>query len=137
MISFLNILNENDNLLLNLSGNNKNVLTSLLYTSTFAQILTNINFKWIIILEDQNFQIFNLLPKYIPNKIDIKILYNISSNLTLTELGKKIGRKQSTVSTRLKTLSEYGYILINGRNRELTNLGKLIIKFYNSRKIRN
>ena len=46
---------------------------------------------------------------------------------TLNELEDYLGIKQPTISMRLKRLNKHGYILLNGRDRQLTDLGHLIV----------
>ena len=55
----------------------------------------------------------------------------LPDNLTLTDLEKGLGIKQPTISMRLKRLEKYGYIVVNGRMRELRNLGRLMVDITN------
>ena len=51
----------------------------------------------------------------------------LPENLTLTDIEKDLGIKQPAISMRLKKLEKYGYIVVNGRKRDLTDLGRLMV----------
>ena len=57
-------------------------------------------------------------------------MINLSLKKPLTYLETIIGIKQPTISIRLKKLEKYGYISVKGRNRDLTDLGELIVNIY-------
>ena len=71
---------------------------------------------------------FNLLPQYIPDKKDVILMSKLYLKKPLTELENLLGIKQPAISLRLKKLVKFGYIFVNGRDRELSDLAKLIVK---------
>ena len=124
----LNSFLEGDTILLNLSGGRRSIPIALFYASSLINNYKKLNIKYVVIPEDKSYNPFNLLPQYIPDEIDIKLLSNLSSKKSLTQLENILGIKQPTISLRLKKLKKYGYIIIEGKNRNLTNLGQIIVK---------
>ena len=51
----------------------------------------------------------------------------LSEKKTLIELEGYLGIKQPTISMRLKRLEKHGYIILNGRDRDLTDLGNMVV----------
>lgn len=127
LANLINKFSNQDEILLNLSGSRRSIPISLIYAGTFISNFRDINIKCVVIPEDKTYTPFNLLPNYLPNEIDIKLMSNLSQNITLTNLEEYIGIKQPTISMRLKKLEEHGYVILNGRNRKLTNLGRLVV----------
>ncbi|KKL10243.1 hypothetical protein LCGC14_2557770 [marine sediment metagenome] len=126
-----------DEILINLSGARRSIPISLIYASTFISNFKDINIKCVVIPDDKTYTPFNLLPNYLPDEIDIKLLSRISKKITLTDLEDYLGIKQPTISMRLKKLEKHGYIVLTGRNRELTNLGKIVVDINKSELIEN
>ncbi len=125
-----NILREfqdGDEILLNLSGGRRSMPISLIYAGTFISNFKDINMKCVVIPEDKTYKPFNLLPNYLPDSIDIKLMSKLPERKPLIDLEKFIGIKQPTISMRLKRLEKHGYITLNGRDRRLTNLGHLVL----------
>ncbi len=119
---------KEDNILLNLSGGRRAIPISLIYASMFVNIIKNLRIQCVVIPEDGTYSPFTLIPSYFPDDIDIKLMLKITKNLTLTAMETDLGIKQPTISFRLKRLEKYGYIIIDGRKRELTDIGKIIIQ---------
>ncbi|MHA1755977.1 MAG: hypothetical protein ACTSVV_04345 [Promethearchaeota archaeon] len=119
---------KEDKILLNLSGGRRAIPISLIYASMFANIIKNLRIQCVVIPEDGTYSPFTLIPSYFPDDIDIKLMLKITKNLTLTAMETDLGIKQPTISFRLKRLEKYGYIIIDGRKRELTDIGKIIIQ---------
>ena len=94
----------------------------------FANIIKNLRIQCVVIPEDGTYSPFTLIPSYFPDDIDIKLMLKITKNLTLTAMETDLGIKQPTISFRLKRLEKYGYLIIDGRKRELTDIGKIIIQ---------
>ena len=124
----INSFSEEDIILLNLSGGRRAIPIALIYAGMFAANLKGLNISCAIIPEDKTYNNFQLLPKYIPDERDIKIMRSLSKGKSLIQLENNIGIKQPTISVRLKKLEKYGYIFIKGRNRKLTTLGSNIIE---------
>jgi len=118
---------EGDEILLNLSGGRRSTSISLLYAGTFISNFKEINIKCVVIPEDKTYAPFNLLPNYLPDIIDIKLMSKISDKRPLTELEDYLGIKQPTISMRIKRLEKHGYLTLDGRKRQLTELGKLVV----------
>ena len=119
---------KEDKILLNLSGGRRAISISLIYASMFANIIKNLRIQCVVIPEDGTYSPFTLIPSYFPDDIDIKLMLKITKNLTLTAMETDLGIKQPTISFRLKRLEKYGYLIIDGRKRELTDIGKIIIQ---------
>ncbi|GAI97283.1 unnamed protein product [marine sediment metagenome] len=130
---FLNRFSSDDQILLNLSGGRRSIPFSLIYAGTFISNFKDINIKCVVIPEDKTYTPFNLLPNYLPDKIDINLMLKLPQNLTLTDLEKFLGIKQPTISMRLKRLKKHGFIIVKGRKRELTDLGRLIVNIKDQR----
>ncbi len=127
----LNRFSSDDQILLNLSGGRRSIPISIIYAGAFISNFKDINIKCVVIPEDKTDTPFNLLPNYLPDEIDINLMSKLPDNLTLTDLEKGLGIKQPTISMRLKRLEKYGYIVVNGRMRELRNLGRLMVDITN------
>ena len=127
MATILNKFTRDDEILLNLSGGRRSIPISLIYAGTFISNFKDINIKCVVIPEDKTYTPFNLLPNYLPDEIDVKLMSRISKKITLTDLEDYLGIKQPTISMRLKKLEKHGYIVLSGRNRELTDLGKIVV----------
>ncbi len=127
----LNRFSSDDQILLNLSGGRRSIPISIIYAGTFISNFKDINIKCVVIPEDKTYTPFNLLPNYLPDEIDINLMSKLPDNLTLIDLEKGLGIKQPTISMRLKRLEKYGYIVVNGRMRELRNLGRLMVDITN------
>ncbi len=123
----LNRFSTDDQILLNLSGGRRSIPISLIYAGTFISNFKDINIKCVVIPEDRTYTPFNLLPNYLPDDIDIILMSKLPQNLTLTDLEKDSGIKQPTISLRLKKLEKHGFVLVKGRKRELTDLGRLMV----------
>jgi len=137
MATILNKFTRNDEILLNLSGGRRSIPISLIYAGTFISNFKDINIKCVVIPEDKTYTPFNLLPNYLPDEIDIKLMSRISKKIALTNLENYLGIKQPTISMRLKRLEKHGYILLSGRNRVLTDLGKIVVDINKSELIDN
>ena len=127
LANILREFQEGDELLLNLSGGRRSIPISLIYAGTFISNLKNININCVVIPEDKTFETFNLLPNYLPDSIDIKLMSKLSEKKPLTELEEYLGVKQPTISMRLKRLEKHSYIILNGRDRHLTDLGNMVV----------
>ncbi len=127
LAKLLKRFSPNDEILLNLSGGRRSIPISLIYASTFVSNFRDINIECVVIPEDKTYSPFNLLPNYLPDEIDIKLMSRISEKTTLTDLEDFLGIKQPTISMRLKKLEKHGYIVLSGRNRDLTNLGRIVV----------
>jgi len=127
MATILNKFTRDDEILLNLSGGRRSIPISLIYAGTFISNFKDINIKCVVIPEDKTYTPFNLLPNYLPDEIDVKLMSRISKKIALTDLEDYLGIKQPTISMRLKKLEKHGYIVLSGRNRELTDLGKIVV----------
>ena len=137
MATILNKFTRDDEILLNLSGGRRSIPISLIYAGTFISNFKDINIKCVVIPEDKTYTPFNLLPNYLPGEIDIKLMSRISKKIVLTNLENYLGIKQPTISMRLKRLEKHGYILLSGRNRVLTDLGKIVVDINKSELIDN
>jgi len=137
MATILNKFTRDDEILLNLSGGRRSIPISLIYAGTFISNFKDINIKCVVIPEDKTYTPFNLLPNYLPDEIDIKLMSRISKKIALTNLENYLGIKQPTISMRLKRLEKHGYILLSGRNRVLTDLGKIVVDINKSELIDN
>ena len=137
MATILNKFTRDDEILLNLSGGRRSIPISLIYAGTFISNFKDINIKCVVIPEDKTYTPFNLLPNYLPDEIDIKLMSRISKKIALTNLENYLGIKQPTISMRLKRLEKHGYILLSGRNRVLTDLGKIMVDINKSELIDN
>ena len=116
-----------DEILLNLSGGRRSMPISLIYAGTFISNFKDINIKCVIIPEDRTYKPFNLLPNYLPDETDLKLMSKLSQEKALTDLEDFLGIKQPTISMRLKRLEKHGYVFLNGRERELTDLGNMVV----------
>ncbi len=125
-----------DEILLNLSGGRRSIPISLIYAGTFISNFKAINIKCVVIPEDKTFSPFNLFPNYLPDKVDLKLMSRISNKTSLTNLEDYLGIKQPTISMRLKKLELHGYVIINRRNRRLSDLGQLVVDI-NRSKLKN
>ena len=123
----INLFTPDDEILLNLSGGRRSIPISLIYAGTFISNFKDININCVVIPEDKTYTPFKLLPSYLPDEIDIKLLSTLTQEITLTNMQKSLGIKQPTISMRLKRLENHGFILINGRKRELTGLGRTVV----------
>ncbi|MHA1232816.1 MAG: winged helix-turn-helix transcriptional regulator [Candidatus Helarchaeota archaeon] len=84
-------------------------------------------------VEKQRFKIgtvIDLLPSFKPSKLDREILLELENDQTLTQLAEKINISVATVSQRIRTLQEFGYVKIQGRERYLTDLGNSIVEMH-------
>ncbi len=133
----VNNFTNDDEILLNLSGGRRSIPISLIYASTFISNFQDINIKCVVIPDDKTYNPFSLLPNHIPDEIDIKLMSRISEKVALTDLEDFLGIRQPTISIRLKKLEKHGYIVLTGRNRELTNLGKIVVDINKSKLIEN
>ena len=124
----VNNFTSDDEILLNLSGGRRSIPISLIYASTFISNFQDVNIKCVVIPDDKTYTPFNLLPNYIPDEIDIKLMSRISDKVALTDLEVYLGIRQPTISMRLKKLENHGFVILNGRERKLTELGKLIVE---------
>lgn len=124
----VNNFTSDDEILLNLSGGRRSIPISLIYASTFISNFQDVNIKCVVIPDDKTYTPFNLLPNYIPDEIDIKLMSRISEKVALTDLEVYLGIRQPTISMRLKKLENHGFVILNGRERKLTELGKLIVE---------
>ncbi len=131
LVNTINNFTLDDEILLNLSGGRRSIPISLIYAGTFISNFKDININCVVIPEDKTYTPFKLLPSYLPDKIDIKLLSTLTQEITLTSMQNSLGIKQPTISMRLKRLESHGFIFINGRKRELTDLGRMVtgIKF--------
>lgn len=127
----INRFSSDDQILLNLSGGRRSIPISLIYAGTFISNFKDINIKCVVIPEDKTYTPFNLLPNYLPDEIDINLMSKLPQNLTLTDLEKYLGIKQPTISMRLKRLEKHGFVTVKGRERELTDLGQLMVDINN------
>ena len=118
---------SNDEILLNISGGRRSIPISLIYAGTFISNFKDINIKCVVIPEDKTYEPFSLLPNYLPDSIDIKLMSKLSEKKPLTELEGYLGIKQPTISMRLKRLEKHGYIILKGRDRHLTDLGNMVV----------
>ncbi|MHA1360236.1 MAG: prenyltransferase/squalene oxidase repeat-containing protein [Candidatus Helarchaeota archaeon] len=92
----------------------------------FISLLPNIK-------EKQRFEIgtaIDLLPSLKPSKLDREILLELETDQTLTQLAEKKDISVATVSQRIRTLQEFGYVTIQGRERYLTDLGLSIVEMH-------
>jgi len=128
MAKILNKFKSNDEVLLNLSGGRRSIPISLIYAGTFISNFKDISIKCVVIPEDKTYSPFNLLPNYLPDDTDIKIMANLSYKKVLTDLEEFSGIKQPTITMRLKRLEKQGYVILNRRERKLTNLGKMVVE---------
>ena len=127
LANLLNKFTPDDEILLNLSGGRRSIPISLIYAGTFISNFKDINIKCVVIPEDKTYTPFKLLPSYLPDEIDIKLLSKLSQEITLTNMQDFLGIKQPTISMRLKRLEKHSYIILNGRDRYLTNLGHMVV----------
>ena len=127
LANILREFQEGDEILLNLSGGRRSMPISLIYAGTFISNFKDINFKCVVIPEDKTYEPFNLLPNYLPDSIDVKLMSKLSEKKPLTELEEFLGIKQPTISMRLKRLEKHEYIILNGRERNLTDLGCMVV----------
>ena len=127
LTNILKEFQEGDEILLNLSGGRRSMPISLIYAGTFISNFKDINIKCVVIPEDKTYEPFNLLPNDLPDRIDIKLMSKLSERKPLTELEEYLGVKQPTISMRLKRLEKHGYIILNGRDRHLTDLGNIVV----------
>jgi len=127
LAKLINQFTKDDKILLNLSGGRRSIPIALIYAGTFISNFKEINIKCVVIPEDKTYKPFDLLPNYLPDDIDIELLSKIPEILTLTNLEEYLGIKQPTISMRVKRLEKNGYLFVNGRKRELTELGKMIV----------
>ena len=134
LTNILREFQEGDVVLLNLSGGRRSMPISLLYAGTFISNFKDINIKCVVIPEDKTYEPFNLLPNYLPDSVDVKLMSKLSEKKPLTDLEGYLGIKQPTISMRLKRLEKYGYIIQNGRNRNLTDLGNMVVDINISKK---
>jgi len=127
LTNLLREFQEGDVILLNLSGGRRSMPISLIYAGTFISNFKDINIKCVVIPEDKTYEPFNLLPNYLPDNIDVKLMSKLSEKKPLTELEEFLGIKQPTISMRLKRLEKYEYIILKGRERNLTDLGHMVV----------
>ncbi|TFF88000.1 MAG: ArsR family transcriptional regulator [Promethearchaeota archaeon] len=127
LVKLLKKFSNDDFILLNLSGGRRSIPIALIYAGIIISNFKRMNIKCVVIPEDKSYTPFDLLPKYFPDEIDIKLMSKITENLTLTDLEDFLKIKQPTISIRLKKLEEYGYVIVKGRNRDLTDLGKVVV----------
>ncbi len=119
---------HDDEILLNLSGGRRSIPISLIYAGTFVSNFKDVHIKCVVISEDKTYIPFNLLPKYMPDRIDVKLMSKLSNKITLVDLEGDLGIKQPTISLRLKRLESHGFVILNGRKRELSYLGRFTIE---------
>ena len=74
LANILRDFQEGDEVLLNLSGGRRSMPISLLYAGTFISNFKDINIKCVVIPEDKTYEPFNLLPNYLPDSIDVKLM---------------------------------------------------------------
>lgn len=127
MAKILNKFKPNDEVLLNLSGGRRSIPISLIYAGTLVSNFKDININCVVIPEDKTYEPFNLLPNYLPDSIDIKLMSKLSERKPLIDLENFLGIKQPTISMRLKQLEKHSYIILNGRDRQLTDLGYMVV----------
>jgi len=130
LIRLLNKFSEEDQILLNLSGGRRSIPIALIYASTIVSNYKNININCVVIPEDKTYRPFSLLPQYKPDEKDVVLLSKLPLKKSLTDLEKILEIKQPAISLRLKRLEKFGYVVIDGRNRELTNLGQLLVEIH-------
>ncbi|HEC39494.1 hypothetical protein LCGC14_1029340 [marine sediment metagenome] len=124
----INKFSPDDEILLNLSGGRRSIPISLIYAGTFVSNFKDVHIKCVVIPEDKTYIPFNLLPNYVPDRIDLKLMSKVSNKITLIDLEGYLGIKQPTISLRLKRLESNGFVILNGRKRELTDLGRFVIE---------
>lgn len=127
LAKIINEFTPEDAILLNLSGGRRSIPISLIYAGTFISNFKDVNIKCVVIPEDKTYKPFNLLPNYLPDEIDIKLMAKLSQKIALTDLEEYLGIKQPTISMRLKRLEKHSYIILNGRDRYLTDLGHMVV----------
>jgi len=127
LTNLLREFQEGDEILLNLSGGRRSMPISLIYAGTFISNFKDINIKCAVIPEDKTYEPFNLLPNYLPDSIDVRLMSKLSQKKPLTELEEFLGIKQPTISMRLKRLERHEFIVLNGRERNLTDLGRMVV----------
>ncbi len=127
LANILRDFHKGDEILLNLSGGRRSMPISLIYAGTFISNFKEIRIKCVVIPEDKTYKPFNLLPNYLSDSIDIKLMSRLSERKPLTDLEEYLGIKQPTISMRLKRLERHGYIVLNGRVRHLTDLGHMVV----------
>ena len=127
LANILRKFQEGDEILLNLSGGRRSIPISLIYAGTFISNFKEISIKCVVIPEDKTYKPFNLLPNYLSDSIDIKLMSRLSEGKPLSDLEDYLGIKQPTISMRLKRLEKHGYIILNGRERHLTDLGHMVV----------
>ncbi len=126
LANLINKFSKDDDILLNLSGARRSIPISLIYAGTFISNFKKININCVVIPEDKTYVPFKLLPSYLPDELDIKLLSMATQELTLINMQKSLGIKQPTISMRLKRLESHGFLNINGRKRDLTDLGRIV-----------
>ena len=134
LAKLINKFTPEDEILLNLSGGRRSIPISLIYAGTLISNFKDINIKCVVIPEDKTYTPFNLLPNYLPDEIDIKLISKLSEKKTLTDLEDYLGIKQPTISMRLKRLEKHGYIILKDE-RTLIILPAPIDKGYITREL--
>lgn len=126
LAQIIQTFNENDEILLNLSGGRRSIPIAMIYASSIVSNFQALNIQCVVIPLDRTYKPFYLLPNYIPDETDVKLMSKLNENSTLKELEKFLQIKQPTISIRLKKLEKFGYVILKGRRRELTPIGKLV-----------
>lgn len=118
-----------DHVLLNLSGSRRSISIGLFSAAVIARAFgVSATMSCVIAAENMDTLLeFPLLPSYLPDEIDRVLLANVEKIQRIHDLGAMAGIKQPTASQRLKKLSEHGYIVVSGRKRQLTPLGRMIV----------
>ncbi|MFW9993531.1 MAG: winged helix-turn-helix transcriptional regulator [Candidatus Odinarchaeota archaeon] len=73
--------------------------------------------------------VFEPVPPLIPDLVDRHIMSKISENsrITTSQLANELDKGQSTVSVRMKKLTEAGYLGMKGHSKEILPKGKAIL----------
>lgn len=129
-------LSDDNDLLLNLSGGRRSTAFALMSAAILVRRLQQRSMKCCFIAEtssegeiiSSDIVEFDLLPSYLPDEKDIIILNEIKKGRKLVKIAESAEIAQPTVSLRLNVLSENGYITAEGRKREVSAMGEIVLK---------
>lgn len=128
-------------ILLNVSGARRSTAIALIMASLIIRRFEDREIKGCFIpeLENESGEVkhgepveFDILPSYIPDRKDLIILNGVKKMKKITKIAEDASMSQPNASVRLINLTDYGYVISYKRNRELTEMGKIILEIFES-----
>lgn len=124
-----------DSILINAVGGSQDLAFALLSAGLLVRQDYDREISFVLFSGDQRGSLnlktpfgFNPLPLKIPDASDKILLEEVGKGGTLHEYAKELSLSKGTISQRVRTLADYGFIEINGRDRNLTAEGRMIVE---------